>query len=175
MGAALSSPNSGIDVQHLIEHAKLIVADIVIEATQQAYKNTLNQDVDISDMRAAIVKTLTRPSVASHGDFTLPLFTFSKRLGGKPDAIANTIYTGALATLQHEHIDRVELKGAYINFFMSTASVASVVPLILNGQYLAPLPSENKTKVMIEYSQVHSTRTHAAAAAAASTQQISTC
>jgi arginyl-tRNA synthetase len=50
-------------------------------------------------------------------------------------------------------ISDIVSSGVYINFTLAMAFLGRVVDMVLDGSFLAPLSSEGRDRVMIEYSQ----------------------
>ena len=50
-------------------------------------------------------------------------------------------------------MERTEAAAAYLNFYLTSSYLASIIPLILSKQYLSPLAHTRQPKVLIEFSQ----------------------
>jgi hypothetical protein len=170
--ARVASSSSGV---HLLQRAKEIVANVLLESVQSALS------ISVSDMHAEVISRMTRPpDPLLLGDLSVPIFVFSNRLPAPPapaPAAAADTAAGAdgkkkkekrgppdhsasikkiadvLAAKHHEDIARMEVTGPYFNFFMSPKFIASVVPAILQGDFLAQRSATGKSRCMIEYSQ----------------------
>jgi arginyl-tRNA synthetase len=96
---------------------------------------------------------LEAPKDAGHGDICFPCFTLSKALKKAPNQIAPMLGEKVSENLsEFNDVEKVEVVGPYLNFFLSSESLAKVVDEVLNGELLSPLSSKGE-KVMIEYSQ----------------------
>jgi arginyl-tRNA synthetase len=145
------------DIHHIMENAKISIADSVIQSIQKAY------GVDVSSMHADICSKLVAPTIKGRGELSLPCFIFAKHIQGPPVQTAQKIHaelTSLIADVQAaadstssiRHIAKSEAAGPYLNFWMTSSFLASVIPLVLSGDYVRALPAE-KDRVMIEYSQ----------------------
>lgn len=100
-----------------------------------------------------VAARLEAPKDSEHGDVCFPCFTLSKALKKAPNQIApllEEVVNGKILSVPS--IEKAEVVGPYLNFFMSSESLAEVVTDILNGDLLAK-SAENGERVMIEYSQ----------------------
>ena len=154
MSAAASSSSSGpSDQQHLLEVAKRSITDLVLSVLPTAFPDVAGAE----ELRPDLMSKMARTAVKGQGDLSLPCFVFSKKIKGVPMKTAETLAKAlaeALAAKPSDTIVEVKAVGPYVNFFLSTRFMATVVERVLNGSYLAPLPQQGKAKVMIEYSQV---------------------
>jgi len=93
------------------------------------------------------------PKDPEHGEVCFPCFTLSKALKRAPNQIAPMLEELVKARFSEmPEVEKVEVVGPYLNFFMSSESLASIVGAILEGDVLSP-NAEKGEKVMIEYSQ----------------------
>jgi len=63
------------------------------------------------------------PPGDSLGDFSIPCFKFSKKLDKKPNEVANELKK----KIKLDFVDKIEVKGPYLNFFVKKKSVVEVV------------------------------------------------
>ena len=146
------------DQHHLLDRARLICADLVIVALPLAFPTATA--ASFAAARADIAAKFSRPTLKGRGELTLPCFIFNKKmdpaLSLPPPAVAAALQphlTAVLAAQPSGDVQRTEAAAAYINFYLSSHYLASVVPLILDGSYLAPLARTRQPKIMVEYSQ----------------------
>jgi hypothetical protein len=138
-----------------IENAKTLVLDWVIATAQDIF------NVDLSSCKSDLVSKIQRPPKLQHGDLMLPCFTLTRWLKKlKPDEIAHQLTIALQAKLAAKQgasiVSSVAESKSYINFYLHTSYLGEIVRLILDGSFLAPLPSDGKMRCMIEYSQVSS-------------------
>ena len=170
-GAAASSTSSfnyfpdGYDHHHLLDKAKLLCADLVLAALPTAFP-AANATV-LTAARTEIANKMTKPSQKGRGELSLPCFIFNKKFDP-----AFTLPPPAFAPVLSQHVAtlltadsgsavvKVEAAGPYINFYLTSGYLASVVPVILDKSFLTPLPRVKQQRVMIEYSQVSHTLSH---------------
>jgi len=154
--ASSSSCSSASDSKHLLERGKHLVADLVLRVLPAAFP-----DVSIADpsaLRSDIIARQAKPSLKGAGDLALPCFVFAKTIKGPPVKTAAALAEAINKELGEKKDEDADIAacaaaGPYLNFTLSARLMSSVIPAILTGDYLKPLPSEGKSKVMIEYSQ----------------------
>ncbi len=98
--------------------------------------------------------TIEEPKDASLGDLAFPCFRLARVFRKAPQAIAENL-VGVISDLMVDHslFERIQAVGPYINVNINKSNLAaSLIPTILDGSLLAPIPSQN-VRVMIEYSQ----------------------
>lgn len=88
---------------------------------------------------------IERPPSVELGDFALPCFGLAKVLKKNPVQIASEL----AETIEDELIERIEVKGAYLNFFLAPASYAQHA-----FDQEPHLPKERK-RIMVEFSQAN--------------------
>lgn len=103
-----------------------------------------------------LYQVLERPPETKMGDFAFPCFRLAKILRMKPQMIA----TELAETFKDKAViwvDRVEVVGAFLNFFVDHAEFAkTLLPKITNGDLFNDFrknSGNSNTNVMIEYSQ----------------------
>jgi arginyl-tRNA synthetase len=124
-------------------------------ALSESLLNVLNKmgtTIDIGEL----FKSIEQPPEKEMGDYALPCFRFAKALKKNPNLLAEEIKK-ELEALQNSWIERIELKGAFLNIFTNQKKVAAyIVPAIVSNQQFSLLEKKSgndKTKVMIEFSQ----------------------
>jgi len=121
------------------------IANLIFEVLEAEGLNGLSQE--------EIQHRLEAPKDSSMGDVAFPCFTLSKQMKRAPQQIAAHLSeklgekVGGVAEIESQ-----EPVGPYINFFLSSESLAQVVPAILEEGALEPWKA-NGERVMIEYSQ----------------------
>lgn len=152
------------DHHHLLDKAKLICADLVIAALPSAFP-AANTTV-LTAARADIASRMSKPSQKGRGELALPCFIFNKKMDPAftlpPPAVAPLLaqhITARLAADGGVAVEKVEAAGPYVNIYLSSGYLASVVPVILDKSFLSPLPRVKQQRVMIEYSQVSGAHT----------------
>ena len=149
------------DHHHLLDKAKLSCADLVIAALPAAFP-TANTAV-LTAARTDIASRMSKASQKGRGELALPCFIFNKKMDPAftlpPPAVAPLLVqhiTTALAASSSsgQVVEKVEAAGPYVNIYLSSAYLSSVLPSILDKSFLAPLPRVKQQRVMIEYSQV---------------------
>ena len=132
--------------------AKCSLATSLYSALLKASGGTLPPDIDL----LVCFKALEQPPEKSLGDYALPCFRFAKALKKIPNTMAEELKKN-LDECQNPWIESVILKGAFLNIFTNQKQVAkTLIPLLVNGEGFKILKSNsvnNKTKVMIEFSQ----------------------
>ena len=146
------------DDHHILDRAKLHCADLVLTALPAAFPALSVES--LAALRGEVVAKMTRPTMKGRGEWTLPCFIFNKKADAAftlpPPAFAAALQPHLQATLTaspNPYVERTEAAAAYLNFYLTPVYLTSVIPLILNGSYLAPLPYTRQPKVMVEYSQ----------------------
>jgi arginyl-tRNA synthetase len=132
--------------------AKSALAQSLFSALEKVSGGNLAADIDL----LVCFKSLEQPPEKSLGDYALPCFRFAKSLKKNPNTMAEELKR-ELDASQNPWIESVILKGAFLNIFTNQKQVAqTIVPLLVNGKGFKLInanPVNNKTKVMIEYSQ----------------------
>lgn len=132
--------------------AKCSLATALFDALKKIAAGTLPADIDI----LVCLKALERPPEKALGDYALPCFRFAKALKKVPNTMAEELKR-ELDAGNNPWIASVVLKGAFLNIFTNQKQVAkSLIPLLVGGEgfkVLSANPINNKTKVMIEFSQ----------------------
>ncbi len=105
-------------------------------------------------------KALEQPPERSLGDYALPCFRFAKAIKKNPNDVAAELKKHLEEGSEVEKnpwIDSIVQKGAFLNIFINQKEVAkNLIPSLVNGagfELLKSNPGNNKTKVMIEFSQ----------------------
>ena len=80
-----------------------------------------------------VTELLEEPQNDDHGDIALPCFSFAKTLKQSPTQIAGKIKT-AVEKANNPYIDRTEIVGGYLNFFLNKAATAGQVIKQLNAK-----------------------------------------
>lgn len=132
--------------------AKCSLATSLFEALKKTASENLPEELSAVDF----FKGLEQPPEKSLGDYALPCFRFAKALKKNPNLVAEELKNELLA-LNNPWVDRIDLKGAFLNIFTNQKQVAkTLIPLLIKGEgfkLLSQNPTHNKTKVMIEFSQ----------------------
>lgn len=132
--------------------AKCSLAESLFEVLQKSAGGVLPDELSVVDF----FKALEQPPEKSLGDYALPCFKFAKALKKNPNLVAEELKQGLLSA-NNPWVDRIDLKGAFLNIFTDQKQVAkTLVPLLVNGEgfkSLAQNKTNNNTKVMIEFSQ----------------------
>jgi arginyl-tRNA synthetase len=132
--------------------AKCSLATTLFKALQKIALDQQPVELSVIDF----FKALEQPPEKSLGDYALPCFRFAKALKKNPNTVALELKS-ELDAANNPWIDRVDLKGAFLNIFTNQKEVAkTLIPLLVNGdglKFLSKNTSNNKTKVMIEFSQ----------------------
>ncbi len=109
---------------------------------------------EVSELETSELSTLLEiPPQSELGDFALPCFIFAKVLRKAPAQIANE-FKEKLEAKSLAWLDRIEVKGPYLNFFLDkSAVIAEVVTEVLNQKngYGKDTVGEGKT-ILVEYS-----------------------
>ena len=90
------------------------------------------------------------PPDSNMGDFAFPCFKLAKKLRKSPQSIAEDLKS----KLSHESISKIEVVGAYLNFFIDKSKFSrDILFEVLKGkrQYGCSNDGENKT-IIVEYS-----------------------
>lgn len=132
--------------------AKCSLATSLFEALKKTASENLPEELSAVDF----FKGLEQPPEQSLGDYALPCFRFAKALKKNPNLVAEELKNELLA-LNNPWVERIDLKGAFLNIFTNQKQVAkTLIPLLIKGEgfkLLGQNPVHNKTKVMIEFSQ----------------------
>jgi len=89
------------------------------------------------------------PQDPKHGDFTLPCFTYSKQFRQSPQEIARSL---AKKIKPKSPIEKVMNIGAYLNFYISTSSLAKYALERIYAKKSNYGKSHAKKRIMVEYS-----------------------
>jgi arginyl-tRNA synthetase len=132
--------------------AKCSLATSLYAALEKAAGGALPADIDL----LVCFKALEQPPEKTLGDYALPCFRFAKALKKIPNAMAEELKR-ELDASNNPWIESVILKGAFLNIFTNQKQVAkTLIPLLVSGEgfkLLSSNPTNNNTKVMIEFSQ----------------------
>ena len=90
---------------------------------QALVAKTLHQALSEHLTYEQIENLLEKPKYAEHGDVAFPVFSLAKIFRKAPQQIA----TDLVAQLDTTGYEKVEVVGAYLNFFMDKAQVSSQV------------------------------------------------
>eukprot|EP01117_Protostelium_nocturnum_P009592 TRINITY_DN3422_c0_g1_i1.p1 TRINITY_DN3422_c0_g1~~TRINITY_DN3422_c0_g1_i1.p1 ORF type:complete len:823 (+),score=310.69 TRINITY_DN3422_c0_g1_i1:185-2653(+) len=140
----------------LMENGKRSIANLVISTLEDSFKEVVESPkYNETELRNAIQKALNKPPTKGKGELCFGCFVFAKLIQGTP--VENSIKVASalqkkLESEPNSDVEKCEPSGPYINFHMTSKFLATIIPSILSGQYLSPLPKD-KEKVMIEYSQ----------------------
>lgn len=98
-----------------------------------------------------ISNLLSPPPKSDMGDFAFPCFILAKELKLNPAKLAQDLASNLKSTAL---IEKSKNFGPYINFFLSTSELASIlVPEILSGEFFKKQMTDNAPKTIIEFSQ----------------------
>ncbi|MFH1544773.1 MAG: arginine--tRNA ligase [archaeon] len=114
----------------------------------------LEKSISLKDFSSEkIALLLETPPSSELGDLSFPCFKLSSALKKKPDVIALDLKK-ELEKEKEKLIERIEVKGSYLNFFLDYSFVASeLIPLILKEKEKYGSNSSGKgRKAMVEYS-----------------------
>ncbi|HJL41393.1 MAG TPA: arginine--tRNA ligase [Myxococcales bacterium LLY-WYZ-16_1] len=105
----------------------------------------------LSGDRVATLEASIRTPAPERGDLALPVFTWAKEAGQRPDVLARQV-AEALAAAGDPNWSRVHAEGAYVNVTVSAAALArAVVPAARSADYLRDDQGRGRT-VVIDYS-----------------------
>jgi arginyl-tRNA synthetase len=137
---------------YLYDPAKCSLAESLYKALAVVAEGTLPPDIDL----LVCFKALEQPPEKTLGDYALPCFRFAKAFKKIPNQMAEELKK-ELDASSNPWIGSVILKGAFLNIFTNQKEVAkNIIPLLINGEgykLLSSHSTNNKTKVMIEFSQ----------------------
>lgn len=132
--------------------AKCSLATSLFMALEKVAAGTLPGELSVIDF----FKALEQPPEKALGDYALPCFRFAKALKKNPNIVAEELKC-ELEAANNPWVERIVLKGAFLNIFTNQNQVAkTLIPLLINKEgfkLLSNNPINNKTKVMIEFSQ----------------------
>ena len=132
--------------------AKCSLANSLLGALEKASGGNLPTEIDL----LYCFKALEQPPEKTLGDYALPCFRFAKALKKIPNVMAEEL-KNHLDASNNPWIESVILKGAFLNIFTNQKEVArTLIPILINGEgfkIIKANPANNKTKVMIEFSQ----------------------
>lgn len=95
---------------------------------------------------------LTIPPSSELGDYALPCFPFAKILKKDPVSIANELKE----KINAEFIEKIEVKGAYLNFFISKSKLTErIIEKVLKEQECYGSFKQTNKKIMVEFSQAN--------------------
>lgn len=107
--------------------------------------------------RTLVAKALVRPQELGHGDFAFPCFALAKEWKVPPPQAAKRI---ADALKLPAEVERVELVGPYLNFFLARGAIAkTVIEGALKAGNKIGAKAPNGRKVIVEYSSVNTAKT----------------
>lgn len=100
-------------------------------------------------------KTLAISNNEKPRDLALSMYHISRKIpGSNPGKLAIDLVNAIkLENLDSSIFVDIVASGVYINFTLSMVHLGSVVKMIRDGSFLAPLSSQARDRVMIEYSQ----------------------
>ena len=99
-----------------------------------------------------IINLIETPPSSELGDFAFPCFSLAKEMRKNPVEIAKNL---AGKIKPGKEIERVEVKGAYLNFFLNKSNFAEdIIPQILKEKEKFGQGKEKET-MMIEFSQAN--------------------
>jgi arginyl-tRNA synthetase len=132
--------------------AKLSLATSLFEALK-----TVSAGADLGELSVVdFFKALEQPPEKNLGDYALPCFRFAKAIKQNPNQVA-VDFKAHLEASKNPWIDRIDLKGAFLNIFTNQKQVAkTLIPSLVSGESFKLLKQNkhhNSTRVMIEYSQ----------------------
>lgn len=132
--------------------AKLSLATSLFEALKKVSAGADLGELSVVDF----FKALEQPPEKNLGDYALPCFRFAKAIKQNPNQVA-VDFKAHLEASKNPWIDRVDLKGAFLNIFTNQKQVAkTLIPSLVSGESFKLLKQNkhhNSTRVMIEYSQ----------------------
>lgn len=146
---------------NMLNEARYALVDLLIKHLKARWA------IDLSKDREILAKQMSEPPQSVRNktnasekprDLCISAAFLARKIPGspKPDHAASEL-AKLCRTDQASVVDicsDVAASGVYINFTLSLKFLGRVVPLALRGEFLAPLSSEGKERVMIEYSQV---------------------
>jgi arginyl-tRNA synthetase len=132
--------------------AKCSLAETLFAALGKSAQGELPAELSVLDF----FKALEQPPEKALGDYALPCFRFAKALKKNPNLVAEELKK-ELEASNNPWISKVDLKGAFLNIFTDQKQVAkALIPELVSRHGFEILKSNaenNKTKVMIEFSQ----------------------
>lgn len=146
---AAAAPAKHISETHYLDSVKEQVVNMIVDAAKAAF------DVDVSADKKEILSKLMKPKV-EHGEVCFPCFALSKAVpkGTNPAQIAQKLSPFLAEKCASSNIfQECKAAGPYINFKVSIACLAGVLPHVASGEFLKARASTGKDRVMIEYSQ----------------------
>jgi arginyl-tRNA synthetase len=123
--------------------------------------NTAVNKADMEDLKSKIIEILKKetglaevqleiPPDKTYGDFAFPCFTLAKTMKKNPAVIATEL---AEKFRGKDYLERIEVKGAYINFFVNKASyIGQTLQTIFAQKTKFGTPDLPHEKILIEYS-----------------------
>jgi len=100
-----------------------------------------------------VIPLIEKPKNPEFGDYSFPCFILAKKENRSPTEISKEI-AASLSSLKREEYEKIEAKGPYVNFFLSTSFLTKKVlkkVLTEKEKYGSCNMGENK-KVIIEFS-----------------------
>ena len=94
------------------------------------------------EVKTDVLSLLEVPPDPKLGDFALPCFSFAKTLKKAPPLIAQDL----AKKIKAPFLDKIEVKGPYLNFFVKDALLAKGILSNLKKR-----PASNKQKVLVEF------------------------
>lgn len=132
--------------------AKCSLASALYKALEITANGNLPDDLSVIDF----FRALEQPPEKKLGDYALPCFKFAKAIKKNPNLVAEELKR-ELEVAKNPWIERIDLKGAFLNIFTNQKEVAkTLIPLLVTQEgfkLLSKNTENNKTKVMIEFSQ----------------------
>jgi arginyl-tRNA synthetase len=98
-----------------------------------------------------IIDLLETPQAKEHGDITFPCFSLAKSMRKSPQLIALEI-KNQLENPLHPAIHKIEVIGAYVNFFLNRENYALKLITQTEAEQLANIQNSENQTVLIEYS-----------------------
>jgi arginyl-tRNA synthetase len=103
---------------------------------------------ELKEKKSDIDNLIEIPPDSKLGDYAFPCFKFSSKLKKKPNEIAEELSN----TLKVNFVDRLEVKGPYLNFFLKPeALVENVLTEVFSKKEKYGSSKEGKEKIMIEF------------------------
>jgi tRNA-binding EMAP/Myf-like protein len=145
---ALAMSSSAPSVRTMGDMKRAIV-DLVCSCAQEVY------NTDVSAAKDDVYSKLVKPPKPEFGEVSLPCFAFSRFIKGPPAKVAEELGAALKKRLEDNKsvVDRCEVSGPYLNFYIPVGTMASIIPAIVDGSFVANRPTDGQPRVMIEYSQ----------------------
>ena len=132
---------------------KQIIADKIYEAIKKEYNE--NNEIDIDSIDAnEIYKFIEVPPNKEMGDYAFPCFKLAKLLRKAPPVIANEIKEKIEVNEDDEFIEKCEIAGGYLNFYINKIKLTETVLKEISDKsenYGSSNIGKNKN-IIVEYS-----------------------